>query len=134
MPDVSTDPEPPEEEDPPVEEDPIDYAEVNAETVEQLNIALGELEDYYCIEEFEEKLVSISISCINKVLKYENECEITNDFVEDICSAEIKEARNVWKGVSASEKTWFYQTAIPMFNMTTVEFLSNFFGIDAPSV
>jgi len=131
LPDDTKEPEPPEEEDPPVDDEPIDYVELNSETVEQLNTALDELKNYYCVEDFEEKLINICIACIEKVLPYADKEELTNDFVESACKAEIKEATAVWKGLDADQKVWLYDCIKDEnnFNKTTVEWLSTFFGV-----
>lgn len=118
------------------EEEEIDYNELNSETVAALNTALDELVAYTEIysKEYEIKLVDISIKCINKVLPKAGEVEITDDYVEDICSSEIDEARKVWKSMSADDKNLFIKTGVPEFTFETVEWLKKFFGMDIPEI
>ena len=107
----------------------VDYAELNADVVQNLSSALEELEEFYCAKEYEEKLVAISTECINIVLGYTETAEITDDFVNDVCADQISEARKVWGGMSVDDKNSFIATAVPEFKVATVEWLQKFFGI-----
>ena len=115
----------------------VDYEALNAETVENLEKALNEInEKYEPVKDYEFQLVAIVTGCIQRVLECADEQLIDDDSINVICKDEITKARGIWKGLDGEEKDSFIRSSFvdTDMDMSVVYYMCKLLGIDESAI